>query len=69
MTKGEDEILFLRFDLAKDTEKQCHLSEAGVNPTDGKPEQPLSSILDCDYKWCVQQAMKQERNVARSQLK
>ena len=45
MTKGEGEVLFLRLDLAKDIGKQCHLSEAGVNSIDGKPEQHLKAVL------------------------
>lgn len=45
MTKGEDEVLFLRLDLAKNIGKQCHLSEAGVNSIDGKAEQHLKAVL------------------------
>ena len=45
MTKGEDEVLFLRLELTKDIGKQCHLSEAGINSIDGKREQHLKAVL------------------------
>lgn len=46
VTKVEGEVLVLRFDLAKDIRKKCHLNEASVNSIDGKLEQHLCSNPD-----------------------
>lgn len=46
VTKVEDEVLVLRFDLAEDIRKKCHLNEASVNSIEGKLELHLGSTPD-----------------------